>query len=258
MSNVDILKSVLSFKNDTDESFFSESLDGKCGKILWYLSAGRDFRDLLYVHSDYMELDSYPDLFIHTDFWNYYLEKRNGNILFEDEKTRISIEKEIELQFNDNFKYFIKPGIPAIRVDSPDIRFMRLKIESDELGTYNRNLLYFIVENNNFFEEIVLKRSLPISHLVTIRVGSGCGGGGHINFRYLEFFLSLIKTEYIISDEFGREIINFELIKDDRILREAFNDPANKPYILEFVKELHWSNYGIFQGDAFVAKVLSY
>ncbi len=258
MNNFEILKSVLSFANENDEQYWDNLFRNKEDNILWYLSAGRDFRDLLFFHPSYLKQEIYPQLFVHTDFLDYYKKDIKGNILYEDKKTKISIENKININFNNEFHYFTDPRIVELKPSSPKVSLMELKIESDVLGTFYRPLLYFIIENNNFFEEIILKKHLSISHLVTIRVGAGLGGGGRINFRYIEFFLGLIGTKYIASDNYGRDIIGFNIIFRHPILRDAYFSDVNKPYILKFLKEIHWSNYGIFQGDAFVAEVLSY
>jgi len=258
------LFSLLTPKNKIVYNEFINSLPDNI-KLLWYPSAGEDFRDLLFTHEKYEhKMEQMPDLYIHSDYYPWEQSKFLDNrIVYKDGKTEINVVEISELTFN---KKDISFELDKRVVDFPEgskasgkVCLLKLTFKSDVLGVFEKYVLYFFFENTNFLKEIIFKNNLKISHLVTIRDGAGLGGGGRVNMKFLEFYLGLFETQYLLTDNFGRERAGFELIRDDNELVENYNLPENKPVILIGIKDLHWSGYGNFLNtDAIIIKVERY
>jgi len=152
-------------------------------RLLWYPSAGSDYRDLLYLNpakSPDLGLHQEPNIFCHTDYDFRYFRNR-ADPLFQDGNTCIRIKELFELE--------LRPGLPVdYRVSPyyatftdhaarrPQILLLDLDIVSNQLGRFERSVFYFFFENYNFLGEILLKQDIEISHFVKIREGCGFGG----------------------------------------------------------------------------------
>lgn len=203
-------------------------------KILWYPSAGNDYRDLLELtdvrnnlkDSDILtpttkdnlkrgemekriniaidyKLTHLPDLFIHTDYNKKLVTLKKG-VIFDDSKTQVQINELYPLKINDKFdiKYEINPefvDFPQDAPKSPEIYLLDITLKSNILGEIKRPVIYFLFENINFLQEILLKNKINISYIVKVREGCELGGNRKsITVAYT--FLSILKTEYLIID----------------------------------------------------------
>lgn len=183
---------------------------GKNPNILWYPSAGNDFRDVLEFTNERSQLhkiSELPDLFIHTDYGI------NLNQLgHTDNRTNVRIDNKYELQLQTNIEYNIDPHFvdsPEIAPMDPTIYLLDVTVVSDSLGEVKQTVIYFIFENINFLDEVVLKNKISISHLIKVREGCGFGGNRKsISVAYA--FLSLLKTKYLIVDT--EEHTDFKII----------------------------------------------
>ena len=189
---------------------------GNNPKISWYPSAGNDYRDILEltdvevdetirgrinIAKDYGITDK-PVLFIHTDYSKKMVEIKKGKI-FDDNRTKVIVEEIYKLSINDSdVNYFVNPEFVSFPQDAPkkpEIYLLDLEITSNKLGTIKKPLIYFLFENINFLQEVLLKHRINISHIVKVR--EGCGFGGNKKSITLAFaFFSVLNTKYLITD----------------------------------------------------------
>jgi len=244
---------------------------GRDPRLLWYPSSGNDYRDLLHLHParfraerrfDQPVFETAPDVYVHTDYHPWLRVGGRGPIdLFDGEKTRIRAVRVTPL-VAPGLGLAVRPELvvfPEPRPGSGRIYLVDAEVESTVLGRYERTLLYVTTENVSFFLRAVLARGLRVHTLVNIRDGAGCGGGGHVNFKFLWFFLGLMGAEYLVTDNMGRHPVQFDLaLAVYPELRAHFERPENRPVLLEGRAALPWSQYGRFQGDAHVYRVMPF
>lgn len=216
------------------------------GSIAWYPSADADFRDIMYLSEAYYDLKGIkgitePSLFIHSDYQphlrfeegevhNY----RNTSILFKH------VEELRKIKFSSHPKEIIN--------NEPDqdlygrVILIKLEINSKKLGVIEKDLIYIIAENEALFGDYFLKKKTEISHLIRVRYGGGCGGGGHSKGTWLENAVSILNTKYFIANKAEEEG------EGDRSAKQLY-PVLNKEIELE--KELiytipsdSWSEYG--------------
>ena len=221
--------------------------------ILWYPCAFNDYRDLLFFHPSKaaeLKIDVLPDIYIHTDR-NPIVRQEEG-YLFKDGKTLVEIVHEEQIRL-----------FPDLRNETT---IFDLRITSNLYGEFNRKLIYCVIDNYDFLREVILNKELKVSHLVTIRDGKD---GLH---KYLEYFLGILGTQYLISDNLGRGRVSGERYLDEVDLlsiESYYRSPKNSPVILNGISSLTWSEYGLFPvhkkaypldkaTDAIVYKVVSY
>ena len=220
--------------------------------IAWYPSSGLDFRDLLVLGqkkfifdknvfaNELFEFEVLPSLFIHTDIAynsdNWPLV--NEGVIDEDEETVYSIiSSEDVISEEDNVigKYL-------------SISLKSILLENET----NQNMLFLFSDNIDFFKNTILKKSINIDFLINIRDGASENGGADYSLKMLEFYLGKMKTKYLISDNFGRSPKDISKFKNDSEMMEALNSEQNKPTVLQGLKEWSWSEFGLYQGDAFL------
>ena len=188
--------------------------------ILWYPSAGKDFHDVLELIPERFEthqLEELPDLFIHTDYrpdginddWLHVDE-----VLYSDSRTKVRVVTKYELQLEPRLRYFPDHSyIHSQAYDKPIIYLLDICIESNQYSISNKTVLYFLFENINFLDEIILKNKILISHIVKISDGSSFGGGNQ-SMSLIYAFLSEMKTKYLLADTFGYPDFNvIEMLK---------------------------------------------
>lgn len=167
------------------DGFFSEITEEK---ILWYPSAGQDYRDLMEISPDRLVLHEIlepPNIICHTDYVPWAGLK--GDALEpiwvrNDDRTAVRImEKHRLILVSDaNIDYRIRHGyvaFPDLGIHEPTVYLLKIKISSATLGEIEATVFYFFFENYNFLEELILKHQLAITHFVKVRDGTGFGGG---------------------------------------------------------------------------------
>jgi len=202
-------------------------------KLLWYPSAGFDFRDVLRFAMKHdkanVGVSELPDLFVHTD----YTMDRNAlevGELMNDERTKIDILQCYELTWNVLFYYSALDAIPDPRMlrrrmntsrirssfchspeklpTEPIVYLLDVQFQSHVLGTFQRPVVYVVMENMNFLCEILLRYKLTVSHVVKVRDGTGFGGNAMSVANIYPFF-SELKTRYLITDEHAQMVWGF-------------------------------------------------
>lgn len=235
---------------------FISRFDGKEPNMLWYPSAGFDFRPLLYVTREYSTLNRtetldpvFPDLYLFTDYLpvtdqSQFLDKP---LLHCDLRTHVQIVGEapkyqIEELPKLNLPLYedLTVGIQSSALNR--VVYMNVNVYSDKLGAQVLPILYCFCENTAFYKEVLLPANAMISHLVHVRYGGGLGGMGTASGVWLLKTLAQLKTKVLITDNhyYWQHGDNFalELIPQ---LKDG-PDPGLTPYrTLEGIK---WSNHG--------------
>lgn len=236
----------------------------KYENVLFYPSSGFDFKSFLFTNPayyndldqfDYRRMTTFPDLYIHTDYSNLYPNGFwDGQVLYNDNWTSVRV-------LNSSLIAHDTDHIPDPQIvhfephnNQGKIYFLRVEINSHLLGCFEKDLLYGIYENSAFFSKYLIPNNIKLSHIINIRGGGGFTGG-NLTPRFTELFLGMLNVKYVISDGFGRNPEGFHLIKDHPVLKKAYISPENKNVIIEHIKQVYWSGYGIFQGDAFISRV---
>ena len=78
----------------------------------------------------------------------------------------------LRLKSGFRINYEVNPenvDFPRDAPKSPKIFLINLEITSNILGVINESVLYFVFENYNFLEEIILRYKINISHFVKVR-----------------------------------------------------------------------------------------
>ena len=235
-------------------------------RILWYPSAGDDYRDIselsnanidrnnirgrINIATDY-EITELPDIFVHTDYFKRWAKLRQGEIFNDDntgkdDKTRVTIENLYELQFNNglNINYNVNEDFvvfPEEAPKSPEIYLLDVRINSDTLGEIRKPVFYFLFENINFLEEVLLRNRINISHIVKVREGCAMGGNKKsITVAYA--FLSVLNTKYLIIDNHVEDF-DFDLFMELKRELKRIGIPV-MDYKLEELEprpRIHWS-----------------
>ena len=175
------------------------SLPGDPG-ICWYPSAGNCFRDLL-IWRHYPQLRELPAprLFIHTD----YIAGLPDQPEYRDRHTCIRIEERHSLKTSEPIHYRVDPAFASLAGLAPEqleIELLDVHVQSDTAGEFRQPVLYFHMENFNWFEELVLNRGLRFSHLFKLR--EGCGfGGARTSVSNLYPFLAQAGCQWLIADQ---------------------------------------------------------
>lgn len=177
-------------------------------RIAWYPSAGTDFRALLYLHPNYSTLfpesgrePDAPDMFLFTDYnpWGGY-SFLDTNLIYQDLRTRVYVENIEELP---SLKLPLHEDIVCFPMDSifnGRVFFLEIKIESNRLGSFVYPIIYAFAENEAFYCDTLFPNNATISHLIHVRYGGGCGGGGRASGAWLLNVLRKLKCELYITD----------------------------------------------------------
>jgi len=211
---------LLKGKNKTSQRRLNKLFDSLRDnpKILWYPSAGNDYRDILEFSEVKIDKKNIrgrinivtdygipvPNLFIHTDYdkkTTYY--EWLKSVLFYDGKTKViakeiyplSIDPSVTYEINRNFVAF-----PELAPQEPEVYLLDLEITSNKLGEIEKPVIYFLFENINFFREVLLKHRINVAYMVKVREGCGFGGNGKSVSNIYPYF-PVVKTEYLIADD---------------------------------------------------------
>jgi len=217
---------------------YLQELSGHPPRIAWYPSAGRDFRDLLFLSTAYSHAHPVasepppPDLFLHTDYapCNEHRFCETPPV-FSDARTTVRIDAiedlpRCDLPLDRKIVAFPEGGPMTGRV-----LFLSLTVFSNILGEFRRPLVFVFAENAAFCAW-ALRSNARFSHVVHVRYG-GAFGGGYSNGAWIPGMLKLVGCELYISD--GDEDMQHG---DERAL-ELFPEIRPVPQGPE-PEEIHW------------------
>jgi len=203
-------RQLLSSLNGNKTGLLKKFLDDFKGdpRIAWYPSAGEDFRALLYLHPSFSHLNPAsrqepqpPDLFLFTDYFPWqdstFMDKKT---IYSDNKTTVKIEHieelpRLNLPLHEELVDF-KEGSAA----TDRAVFLKIRIDSDRLGSISYPVVYAFAENETFYCKKLVPSKATISHIIHVRYGGGCGGGGHASGVWLLNVLKTLSCELFITD----------------------------------------------------------
>lgn len=224
--------------------------------ILWYPSAGEDFRSILYLSPQYGKLNpgelrdpACPNLYLYTDYLpvsdhSPFLDKP---LLYTDMQTGVRISGsngKLEIEELPRLNLPLHEEL-ALGIESSALNrvvFMNLEVYSAKLGALQVPLLYIFSENTTFFKDVLLKENARISHVVHIRYGGSVGGMGTASGVWILKALRRLKTKVLITDndyywQSGDEFaLNF--------LPELKGEPEPKLQPYRTIDGIKWSNNG--------------
>jgi hypothetical protein len=186
---------------------FINSTNGE-PRIGWYPSAGRDFRALIYLSKVYSKRNPptepeppSPDLFLFTDYypWDASSFLYKGTI-YSDKKTKVVVEHmeelpSLSLPVDNNLVDFPKGGSIT-----NEVVFLKINVISSTHGFFSYPVLYAFAVNETFYCKKLVPNKAKISHLIHIRYGGGCGGGGKASGVWLVHVLKNLGCELFITD----------------------------------------------------------
>lgn len=246
-----LLESLNGRKNGLLKSFINKFDETNQPRIAWYPSAGRDFRALLYISEKYAELNpasseepKSPDIFIFTDYWmcggtNFL----DTPLIFKDDNTKITV-------LSSELLPDLSLSLPSDIVDFPEpheasnkVAFLNVRVESDELGIIEIPVIYAFVVNEEFMSKVILPNNGKLSHIIKIRYGGGCGGGGKVGGNWILKVLPKVGCELLICDD------TYKYGGIDQIVTDKYTNIAayySEPNITEIRKidSEKWSRYG--------------
>jgi hypothetical protein len=222
---------------DTRSDNELKKIEKQTNNIAWYPSAGLDFRDLLELSNPiYTET---PDLFIHTDYkpdWsleNPVFETFNiGPVQNEFNRNfNAKIDDVFELELTEPINYFVNENyVTSHKDDTPKLaKVFLLNVTVSHAGnTISKPVLYFVFENINFLEEILLKNRIKISHFV--KFCEGCGfGGNRKSISIVYAFIAKLGVKYLFID--NEEHTDFELVNRIKRRHRVENCSCELSYI---------------------------
>ena len=177
-------------------------------RIAWYPSAGKDFRALLYLHPNFSKRHPVtrqepqpPDLFLFTDYfpWQYSTFLDNTTI-YSDNRSTVTIEHleelpRLNLPLHNELVHFIEGSTWTDRAV-----YLKIRIDSDKLGSISYPVIYAFAENETFYCNKIIPNKTTISHIIHVRYGGGCGGGGYASGVWLLNVLKKLNCELFITD----------------------------------------------------------
>lgn len=196
------------FRNSAFKKRFLEKLNGsnngefkkfieqnKNPRIAWYPSAGKDFRPLLFLQENYLTLNpplgfepALPDIFIFTDQYPLPDNLEETNHLFLDRRTTVTIE---HMEWLPNLGRSRHNESIHFQYRDDSVVFLKIRLESDILGTIIYPVLYVCTLNESFCCNL-LRQRVSISHIILVRYG-GTGS-------WLSNVLQPLNCELFISD----------------------------------------------------------
>lgn len=234
---------------DTRSDDELKKIEKQTNRIAWYPSAGLDFRDLLEL-SNPIDANETPDLFIHTDYKpDWSLE----NTIFEnfnigpvqngfDRNFDVIIDDVFKLEITEPIRYSVDANYVDFSDDAPRFpKVFLLNVSVSHNGnTISKPVLYFVFENINFLDEILLKFKIKITHFVKVREGCGFGGNRKsISIAYA--FIAKLGIKYLFVDNFN-DNTDFELV--DRIKRRHLIE--NCSCELNYINSIDsWSGFSV-------------
>lgn len=266
--------------NGNNNGSFKKLLNNYSGRdmnIAWYPSSGFDFRNLLYLSTEYSSKNINeskwisPDLFIYTDFYKpdfdnlfprnmirYFTKPLSkleslfreyadlsGWHLFNDGRTSVRVSlfeilDPIELSYHD-LKY--QKDLVTLEIDNCPFRnayYMKLDIGSTKFGHFDAHLIYINIVNETF-ANILVENKAELSHITHVRYGSAFGGARGLG-SFLINTLPMLKTKYYISDPYMDNELDTLPGKIYKNLKKMSKDAQLLP--IHYVKSKSWSNHG--------------
>ncbi len=181
-------RALLEFLNGGNQGLFQSLLDtlGPDPNIVWYPSAGTDFRPLLLLSSQYADIQAFPasqtiapDMFLFTDYYPWKTSTLlDTPLIYKDKHTEVMVA---DAEMLPSLYLPLNPEILVYLHQKPRaygrVVFLKVQIRSDLLGTLEYPVLYVFNENEAFCSKVLLPKKARISHIFYERFGATFGGG---------------------------------------------------------------------------------
>jgi len=176
-------------------------------RVLWYPSAGGDYRDVLEMTAARRSLhgiDTAPNVIVHTDY-DARASHLDRQIIHEDPRTVVELEAcfplalapAIEARYHVDARFAVFPDHAP---SASTVHLAHLKFTSKALGVVRGSVFFFAWENYNFLADVLLAHRVRVSHLV--KVCEGCGFGGcRTSISCVYAWLGSLGTEYLLVDD---------------------------------------------------------
>lgn len=193
---------------------------GENPSMLWYPSAGIDFRDTVEYSSltqNFQGTSTQPILYVHTDYAIRQDMLPPGTIVYHTAEGATLLPTEaplldFEVTIVESHTFQLRPSasvcysINSSYIDSPEransqpsIWMLKVGIRQQERH-HSAYVLYFAFENFNFLEQILLKQQLRVEALLKVREGIWNGGAlKSITTAY--GLLSCLQVAHLICDD---------------------------------------------------------
>jgi len=142
----------------------------------------------------------------------------------------------LDLPLDSDIVYFPEGSVATGRV-----LFIKIKITSMQLGELQYPLIYAFVENEPFCSKILLPMNCSISHIIHVRYGDGCGGGGKSSGVWLLNVLKRLNCKIFITDG------HYYLQSGDKAAYEKYKNLKGKRpemNVIRTIRSEQWSDHG--------------
>lgn len=237
--------------NGNKNGEFKKYLDNFEGepRIAWYPSAGEDFRPLLFLHPGYSKINpstetepQAPDLFLFTDYfpWNYS-QFLDSIFIYSDDRTMVIVEFMEELPI---LNLPLHEEIVGLNKGAATDRivFLKIKVDSVRMGIIYYPVLYAFAENEAFFCDKLIPTNATIAHIIHVRYGGGCGGGGRASGVWLLNVLEKLNCELFITDgHYCWQSGDLEVLK---LCADIPKESTTKLTSIKQIPSKSWSGHG--------------
>jgi hypothetical protein len=164
MENKEVLKKLLKPVDPDDEGKWEEFLKTVDENISWYPSAGFDFYDIFILNNELKSTNIAPSVYIHSDF-RYNSEMFNNNGVSMDDGLEFNFINYFELSSVINFGEPPENIYRSCDRNYKKIFLINVNVKYNNCKLVNKNVLYFFIENNCFFETFIINQELRLSHI---------------------------------------------------------------------------------------------
>lgn len=202
-----LLKGSDSRSNDRLVELFNEL--GNRHNVVWYPSSGHDFRDIHEVQrlQAHLNQSGQKNLFIHTDYWSSsiydFIFGCTPSVGFGNDGYRFDglVRGVYELEFQiPGIEYHINENYAHIwSAHRKDGKIYLVDVVRPDDPRATIPVIFFLYENINFLDQVLLQHKIRISHFVKVREGTGLGGCGK-SLLFIYAFLSVLGVEYLLVD----------------------------------------------------------
>ena len=142
-----------------------------------------------------------PSIICHTD--HRANQRPQQGIVYDDNRTTVDVLDVFQLRFwpaaysHPSVPLFVKPTT-IIGLHTP-IFLLVVRVASTTLGVVKRDVLYFVADNYAFLNQVLVRHSLRLTHMVKVRQGYGFG---HINPCLTGSYTTAVHLglKYLIAD----------------------------------------------------------
>lgn len=222
--------------------------------VVWYPSAGDDYRDLMELTEARRRLHGLrrlPHLFIHTDVLTGWHRSGPSAVLYADPRTRVEVLAAEPVYPSSHLATTVGLHDAEFASQFSDLGggwLMRVRCQSRQLGVSEAWLLRLECQNYDFFVRLAIQAGLQIDTFVQVRQGLGCGGC-RLGTSYLLPWLAGVGVREVICDgEFHGSPDQFAVVSQN-LLREGAPAEVRLPEVTHREQPFLWSGFTVDAGQ---------